>query len=116
MRPVPFSADAVIFELRDGRVGTKRANLTRAAPAPAPATPDSLLICHCRCVAICMNQTMEVERGLSNYLCLVWFRSVQLAELRRPPSAEGCGGWEWSRIIGTPASACMTSYWTAVAT
>lgn len=64
MRPVPFSADAMIFELRDGRVSTKRANLTRAAHAPA--TPDSLPICHCRCVAICMNQTMEVERGLSN--------------------------------------------------
>ncbi|KAK8452015.1 hypothetical protein SEVIR_5G040800v4 [Setaria viridis] len=58
VRPVPFSGDAVVFELRDGR----------------------------------------------------------LAELRRPPSAEGCGGWEWARIIGTPASACMTSYWTAVAT
>ncbi|KAJ1283310.1 hypothetical protein BS78_03G118700 [Paspalum vaginatum] len=58
VRPVPFSEDAVVFELRDGR----------------------------------------------------------LAELRRPPSAEGCGGWEWARIIGTPASACMTSYWTAVAT
>jgi hypothetical protein len=39
---------------------------------------------------------------------------VQLAELRR--AAEGRGGWEWVRIIGTPASACMTSYWTAVAT
>lgn len=58
VRPVPFSEDAVVFELRDGR----------------------------------------------------------LAELRRPPSADGCGGWEWARIIGTPASACMTSYWTAVAT
>jgi len=58
VRPVPFSGDAVVFELRDGR----------------------------------------------------------LAELRRPPSAEGCGGWEWARIIGTPTSACMTSYWTAVAT
>ncbi|XP_062208496.1 uncharacterized protein LOC133909986 [Phragmites australis] len=57
-RPVPFSEDAVVFELRDGR----------------------------------------------------------LAELRRAPPAEGCGGWEWARIIGTPASACMTSYWTAVAT
>uniref|UniRef100_A0A0D9UZK7 Bulb-type lectin domain-containing protein n=1 Tax=Leersia perrieri TaxID=77586 RepID=A0A0D9UZK7_9ORYZ len=55
-RPVPFSEDAVVFELRDGR----------------------------------------------------------LAELRR--GADGCGGWEWARIIGTPASACMTSYWTAVAT
>ncbi|CAL4957223.1 unnamed protein product [Urochloa decumbens] len=58
VRPVPFSGDAVVFELRDGR----------------------------------------------------------LAELRRPPTAEGCGGWEWARIIGTPTSACMTSYWTAVAT
>lgn len=58
VRPVPFSEDAVVFELRDGR----------------------------------------------------------LAELRRPPAADGCGGWEWARIIGTPASACMTSYWTAVAT
>lgn len=58
VRPVPFSEDAVVFELRDGRLG----------------------------------------------------------ELRRPPSAEGCGGWEWARIVGTPASACMTSYWTAVAT
>ncbi|CAM0880921.1 unnamed protein product [Alopecurus aequalis] len=56
VRPVPFSEDAVVFELRDGR----------------------------------------------------------LAELRR--AAEGRGGWEWARIIGTPASACMTSYWTAVAT
>uniref|UniRef100_A0A453EQS7 Uncharacterized protein n=1 Tax=Aegilops tauschii subsp. strangulata TaxID=200361 RepID=A0A453EQS7_AEGTS len=56
VRPVPFSKDAVVFELRDGR----------------------------------------------------------LAELRR--AAEGRGGWEWARIIGTPASACMTSYWTAVAT
>ncbi|KAK3159883.1 hypothetical protein QOZ80_1BG0052290 [Eleusine coracana subsp. coracana] len=55
-RPVPFSEDAVVFELQDGR----------------------------------------------------------LAELRR--AAEGCGEWEWTRIIGTPASACMTSYWTAVAT
>lgn len=56
VRPVPFSEDAVVFGLRDGR----------------------------------------------------------LAELRR--AAEGCCGWEWARIIGTPASACMTSYWTAVAT
>ncbi|KAM0821249.1 hypothetical protein ACQ4PT_009463 [Festuca glaucescens] len=56
VRPVPFSEDAVVFELRDGR----------------------------------------------------------LAELRR--AAEGRGGWEWARIIGTPASACMTSYWTTVAT
>ncbi|XP_048563147.1 uncharacterized protein LOC125543729 [Triticum urartu] len=56
VRPVPFSEDAVVFELRDGR----------------------------------------------------------LAELRR--AAEGRSGWEWARIIGTPASACMTSYWTAVAT
>jgi hypothetical protein len=45
---------------------------------------------------------------------VLWFHVVQLAELRR--AAEGCGEWEWTRIIGTPASACMTSYWTAVAT
>ncbi|URE04674.1 hypothetical protein MUK42_19652 [Musa troglodytarum] len=37
----------------------------------------------------------------------------RLAELRR---SAGGAGWEWARIIGTPASICFTSYWTAVAT
>ncbi|WCJ36867.1 hypothetical protein M5689_018039 [Euphorbia peplus] len=52
-RPIPFSDDSVMFELRDGR----------------------------------------------------------LAEMRR---VEGTN-WAWSRIIGTPSSLCITSYWTAVA-
>ncbi|KAL6850459.1 hypothetical protein ACP4OV_021086 [Aristida adscensionis] len=88
-RPVPFSEDAVVFELRDGRVSKQGKLLLRRPMAP---------------------QSRSIAR--------------MLAELRRPASASasasaegsGGGGWEWARIIGTPASACMTSYWTAVAT
>nr|CAD1828999.1 unnamed protein product [Ananas comosus var. bracteatus] len=36
----------------------------------------------------------------------------RLAELRRPEEA---GDWGWARIVGTPTSPCLTSYWTAVA-
>ncbi|XP_065867316.1 uncharacterized protein [Euphorbia lathyris] len=52
-RPIPFSDDSVMFELRDGR----------------------------------------------------------LAEMRRIEDTK----WAWFRIIGTPTSLCITSYWTAVA-
>ncbi|KAG6682706.1 uncharacterized protein LOC122293034 isoform X2 [Carya illinoinensis] len=52
-RPIPFSEDSVIFELRDGR----------------------------------------------------------LAELQRTESTD----WFWSRTIGTPTSACIANYWTALA-
>lgn len=52
-RPIPFSEDSVIFELKDGR----------------------------------------------------------LAEMRREEGMQ----WVWSRIIGTPTSPCLASYWTALA-
>ncbi|GLT51038.1 hypothetical protein SLA2020_244850 [Shorea laevis] len=52
-RPIPFSEDSVIFELRDGR----------------------------------------------------------LAEMQRVEGMQ----WVWSRIIGTPSSLCVASYWTALA-
>lgn len=94
-RPVPFSEHAVVFELRDGRV-SKQSNLIKRSRRSCIASRD---------------------RGWLpfDYLTVVlWFYVVQLAELRR--AAEGCGEWEWTRIIGTPTSACMTSYWTAVAT
>lgn len=37
----------------------------------------------------------------------------RLAELRR---SEGTADWVWARIIDTPTSLCLSSYWTAVAT
>ncbi|XP_012090038.1 uncharacterized protein LOC105648304 [Jatropha curcas] len=38
-------------------------------------------------------------------------RDGRLAEMRRVEDTK----WAWSRVIGTPASSCITNFWTAVA-
>ncbi|KAJ4787289.1 hypothetical protein LUZ62_038535 [Rhynchospora pubera] len=48
----------------------------------------------------------------SEYSVIFELQDGRLAELRRPDEA---GEWEWARIIGTPTSTCLSSYWTAVA-
>lgn len=89
VRPIPFSEYSVLFELQDGRVRN----------------------CCINTVLLLVANIIEftLEYGLMRGYCT----NEQLAELRRPDET---GKWEWARIIGTPTSTCLTTYWTAVAT
>ncbi|KAJ3676588.1 hypothetical protein LUZ60_004000 [Juncus effusus] len=61
------------------------------------------------------NEKVAAVRPIpfSDHSVIFELQDGRLGELRRQDES---GEFEWSRMIGTPTSKCMTSYWTAVAT
>ncbi|KAG5253850.1 hypothetical protein IMY05_001G0151300 [Salix suchowensis] len=108
-RPIPFSDDSVIFELKDGRVrSTYSFAVSDFYQFPAFLTTNSLEM---------FFKRLKLEiyfLSTINVLKFCFFanlkHSFKLAEMRR---VEGTH-WVWSRTIGTPTTSCMANYWTDV--